>query len=188
MPFNKSDLRKRLLMRRRSRSPEERRRIDGDVFRQITSLEAYRQARTVFLYCSTDEEIDTRQLMEDAFCTGKQVCVPLCTDRHGEMEARKIRSAIDLIPGRYGIAEPLPDTPMVPPEEIDLCIVPCLSADLNGYRLGYGGGYYDRFLSQTPAKSAALCAECCLVPSLPAEPHDRPCNIIVTERRIHIAT
>ena len=72
----------------------------------------------------------------------------------------------------------------VAPENIDLILAPALSCDRNGYRLGYGGGYYDRFLARTRAVAAALCAESRLTDELPREPFDLPCNYIITERQV----
>ena len=187
MPSDKAALRKRFLEERRALSVEERQRIDEGVFRQVTAMEAYRQAQTVFLYCSTPEEIDTRRLLTDALAAGKRVCVPLCGE-YGVMEARAIGRLAELSPGRCAILEPPPGAPLVLPEEIDLCVVPCLAADRSGHRLGYGGGYYDRFLARTTAAAVILCAESRFLEALPKETHDCPCQRIATERRVHIAT
>lgn len=187
MPSDKAALRKRFLEGRRSLTYEERGKINEGIFRRLTAHPAYQQAQVVFLYCSTAEEIGTEQLLSDALRAGKTVCVPLCVSR-GVMESRVIRQTSQLMPGRFGILEPPSNAPVVQPEAIDFCVVPCLAADMAGHRLGYGGGYYDRFLTRTAATAAALCAERCLVPALPAEPHDRPCHMIVTERQVHIAT
>ncbi len=183
----KSALRERMLRLRHAMTPEERRMVEDGVFRQLTALDVYRQAQTLFVYCSTEEEVGTLQLLEDALCAGKRVCVPLCTAVRGVMEARAIGALSELSPGRFGIPEPSASAPAIPPEEIELCIAPCLAADLSGRRLGYGGGYYDRFLAQTPAEAVVLCPERCLTDRLPAGPHDRACGIVVTERRVHIA-
>lgn len=187
MPLDKAALRKRFLEERRSLPAEERDKINDGIFRHVTGLPVYEQARTVFLYCSTPEEISTERLVSDALGRGKAVCVPLCVSR-GVMEARMIRQVSQLAPGHFGILEPPSDTPLVQPEAIDLCIVPCLAADEAGQRLGYGGGYYDRFLLKTGAATVALCAERCFVQALPAGPLDCPCHMIVTERQVHIAT
>ncbi len=187
MPSDKPALRKQLLEARKTFSRETRRAMEEGIFTQLAALEVYRQAKTIFLYCSTPEEVGTGLLMADALRTGKRVCVPLCTDAYGVMEAREIPDVSALSPGRFGILEPPHDAPVVLPEEICLCIVPCLAADRAGFRLGYGGGYYDRFLRGTQAKKAVLCAECCLFDALPVGKHDMRCNIVVTERQVHIA-
>lgn len=186
MQSAKQALRKVLLKERRETSHEERCAVDTGIFLHLTALSFYRQAKTVFLYCSTSEEIDTTRLMANALRAGKRVCVPLCTG-NGVMEPRRITDAGQLRPGHYGILEPPASAELIPMSEIDLCIVPCLAADAAGHRLGYGGGYYDRFLTQAAVPSAALCAHNRFMHALPVEPHDRCCDIIVTERQVHIA-
>ena len=91
-----------------------------------------------------------------------------------------------ICPTSVGFSHPtLSDTaPEIAPENIDLILAPALSCDRNGYRLGYGGGYYDRFLARTRAVAAALCAESRLTDELPREPFDLPCNYIITERQV----
>lgn len=187
MRSDKRALRQEMQEQRRALSPEEKRMIDEGIFQNVISLESYQRAKTVFLYCSTAEEIDTLALMEDAWRAGKRVCVPLCTGGRGIMEARQIGSREDLVPGKFDIPEPVRTAPLVAPEEIDFCAVPCLAADPTGNRLGYGGGFYDRFLAKTAADTAILCAESRFLDALPAEGHDRLCDRIVTERRVHIA-
>ncbi len=187
MQSDKSALRKHFLEIRHRLSMKERQMICNQIFHQLLTWTGYQQARTVFLYCALPEEIGTEQLLADALSKGKRVCVPLCTKERGIMEARTILETGQLKSGRFGVPEPPANAPLVRPSDIDLCIVPCLAADESGHRLGYGGGYYDRFLAQTTAQAAVLCMERCLLKALPAETHDLPCTIIVTERRIHIA-
>jgi len=159
----------------------------------------------VFLYVSTAGEIETQALLAYALTQGKRVCVPRCEpkpaghqpigyqqagrkqagcEQVGRMTARRIQSLEELEAGSYGILEPSSDAPLVPPEQIDLVLAPALACDTRGRRLGYGGGYYDRFLCQTSAIRAALCPETRLVETLPCEPYDVPCSLLFTERRV----
>lgn len=100
------------------------------------------------------------------------------------MAARQISSVADLTEQTYGIPEPGAHCPEIPPEQIDLCIVPALACDRLGYRLGYGGGFYDRFLCQTHAETAALCASSRFLDRLPADRFDIPCRTIITENEV----
>jgi 5-formyltetrahydrofolate cyclo-ligase len=102
------------------------------------------------------------------------------------MDAYEIAGAHDLTPGRYGIPEPKAHCLPVSPEDIDLIILPCVCCDREGYRLGYGGGFYDRWLSGRRARSAALCFENILVPRVPREPHDEPVDFIVTNAALRV--
>lgn len=183
----KQALRRQMRARRAALSLAERAAQADQIAQRVLANPAYRAAETIFCYCATQEEIDTRAILTDAFARGKRVCVPLCQTR-GVMTAREISGLDALCPGAYGILEPAPDSPVVPPDKIDLCVIPCLCTDTDGYRLGYGGGYYDRFLAQTDAVRAVLCAEDrVLTQPLPREKTDLPCDLIFTERQVFVS-
>lgn len=183
MSLDKAQLRRRFQTQRAAQKPAEKKRIDEEICARMLKSDLFQHAGCIFLYVSTPQEIDTRVLLQKAFAAGKTVCVPRC-GAPGEMEARCIVSLDDLQPGAYGIDEPAADTPVVDPMRIDLVIAPALACDRQGFRLGYGGGYYDRFLVRTGAASAALCAEARLVDMLPHEEFDRRCGWIFTERQV----
>lgn len=157
--------------------------MNRQIASHVLEHESYRRAGCVFAYVSTPQEIDTRALLRAALAAGKIVCVPLC-GAAGEMTARQITSLDDLQPGAYGIDEPDASAREIPPEEIELVLVPALACDRQGYRLGYGGGYYDRFLCRTRAVRMALCAEQRLVERLPHTALDQRCRWIITERQV----
>jgi len=97
------------------------------------------------------------------------------------MEARVIKSLDDLHPGKFGIPEPDASARLLLPGEIDLAVVPCIAADRQGYRLGHGGGYYDRYLAQTKCTTVCLCRGRLLQNELPRDAFDMPINSILTE-------
>ncbi|MCQ5128214.1 5-formyltetrahydrofolate cyclo-ligase [Butyricicoccus faecihominis] len=180
----KSALRARFRQERSAVSPVEKQRIDEAVAANVLQSGVYRAAKTVFLYVSTAAEIDTSRILADALRQGKTVCVPRC-EAAREMTARRIRTQEELCgAGAFGILEPSPDAPIVSPDQIDLILAPALACDRRGVRLGYGGGYYDRFLHRSNAFRAALCAESRLLEALPAEPHDERVQYIFTERQV----
>lgn len=185
MHAEKAQLRQKMLALRAAEIPEARRLRDHAIAASMFTLAQYQAAHTIFCYCSTTEEIATDAIILDALAHGKRVCVPRC-ERPGEMTARLITSLDQLVPGKFDIREPTADQPIAAPTEIDFCIVPCLCADPQGFRLGYGGGYYDRFLCQTKAYTVALCAASRLLDEpLPRESTDVPCDCILTERQVH---
>lgn len=183
MSEDKKTLRRRFLAERAAQNAADKQRADGEITRRVLESEAYRRAACIFAYVSTTQEIDTRALLCAALAAGKTVCVPLC-GAAGEMTARQIPSLDALQPGAYGIDEPDAAAPEIPPEQIDLVVVPALACDRAGYRLGYGGGYYDRFLCRTSAVRMALCAEDRLAESLPHTALDQKCHWIITERQV----
>ena len=180
---DKAQLRKQLLAQRRATPRQQCEAIHAAIARRVCESAPYQAAHTLFVYWSTDEEIDTHAIIADALRQGKRVCVPKCLPNR-QMEARQIRSADDLTEETFGIPEPGAHCACVPPEDIDLCIVPALACDESGARLGYGGGYYDRFLPRSGACRMALCAHDRVLPQLPCQPHDVRCTYVVTEQKV----
>ena len=147
----------------------------------LLSLKAYRSAGTVCCFVGTAREIDTRPILQDALNAGKRLCVPRC-DAPGEMTMREITTFDQLSPGTMGILEPSADASVTAPENIDFAVLPCLSCDIRGNRLGYGGGYYDRFLRAYHGAAILLCRERLMQTDIPAEPHDVAVPFVLTER------
>lgn len=183
LPQNKQELRQQMRQSRQSIPVGERAAQNAAIARRVLAEPAFQQAQTVFCYCSTAEEIDTYPILRQALAQGKCLCLPR-TLGQGRMEARQITALTELVPASYGILEPGCECPVISPEQIDLCIIPCLAADCRGYRLGYGGGYYDRFLPRTHAVRLLLCAQARLFPRLPSQEHDIACDIILTESQV----
>ena len=152
--------------------------------------------KTVLAYCSVGNEPSTLALIDSLLKSGRKVCLPLCTDLDEEghrtgafdaMEARVITSFDDLIAGAYGIPEPKADTELVPAEEIDIVILPCVGCDRQCRRIGHGAGYYDKYLTtvRKDCFTMALCYEEALADELPAEEHDVPVDAVVTEKTVY---
>lgn len=135
-------------------TPEYREKSSRAIIRRLLSMPEYQEAQTVFCFAGTDHEIDTRPILADVLSSGKTLCVPLCT-APGVMELRQITDLRQLSPGTFGIPEPPADAPALPADAIDFAVLPCVTCNHLGHRLGHGGGYYDRFLSQYRA------ARCC---------------------------
>ena len=178
--MTKSELRALIARQVAALPPDYCREADGAICRHVLDWEVYRQAKAVFCYVGTDREIDTRPILRDALDRGKVLAVPLCVAK-GVMEARQIRSLEDLVPGKYGILEPGLDCPLVAPEALDLALVPCSTGSRSGRRLGYGGGYYDRFLPRTTCPKALLCRGRLVRADIPTEDHDQLMDFLVTE-------
>ena len=180
---SKAMLRKRIISERAALSDSEKHEISHGIFEQLLLDNEFLSCKVVFLYCANDDEISTDEVAEYCFSHGKYVCVPRCLAK-GVMMAHSISTFDELAPGKYGIREPQPTCPVILPLQIDMVLAPCLCADRHGYRLGYGGGYYDRFLQDTHATVVGLCAAARLLPAIPAELHDQRCHKIVTEREV----
>ncbi len=161
---------------------------DEAVRRNLMSLAEYRNATCVFLFVGMPHlrEIDTKPLMEDLLSRGRTVAVPRCTGA-GQMEICAIRSRKDFTSGLYGIPEPKKTCRAVGVDEIDFAVVPCLSCDRIGNRLGRGGGYYDRFLKRYSGSKAMIVRECLMNSRIPMEKHDAAVLPVVTDRHIYYA-
>ena len=137
-------------------------------------------ADTVMLFCGVGRELDTTPLLEALLERGKRVCYPVCLPGR-QMQARAVECPEQLQPGKFGIPAPGEDCPAVDKGEIGAALVPCLLCDRMGYRLGYGGGYYDRWLSGFQGFTVGLCRECVLQPQVPREAHDQRVDLLLTE-------
>ncbi len=138
----------------------------------VCKLPVYQAAQTVFVFVGARHEPDTLPLIKQMLADGKIVCVPRCEAQSGVMFARRILSIDALSPGHFGILEPDAGAALVPPNAIDLAVMPCLSADGSGGRLGYGGGYYDRFLQNTRCFKVVLCRKELVLDAIPMDAWD----------------
>jgi len=162
-------------------APEYKAKSARSIAHRLLAMPEYQEAQTVFCFVGTDREIDTRPILENALAAGKTLCVPLCTEP-GRMESRQITDLNQLVPGHYGLLEPTADTPVIPVDAIDFAVLPCVTCNYLGQRLGHGGGYYDRFLSQYRGGTVLLCRELLIRQEIPVEPHDYPVPRALTER------
>ncbi len=146
----------------------------------------FRNSRTIMIYLSIPGEVDTRDLATQGWKGGKSVLVPKVDWEHKHMDPVVIRSLdAGVREGRYGIPEPVEGEPH-PLDEIDLIVVPAVAFDRRGYRLGRGGGYYDRFLAhpQVRAVACGLGFEVQVVDQVPTDSHDHPIDMLVTEKQV----
>ena len=147
----------------------------------LFSLPEYENASRIFCFVSRPEEVDTHTIIRESLLNGKTIAVPRC-EGDGIMQAYSIQNfPEDLTPGRYGIPEPSAGRPLIKPSSFDLILVPCCSCSHTGQRLGFGGGFYDRYLTLTSAVTIVLCREKLTVSEIPSEPFDRDMDIVLTE-------
>ena len=188
MDESRQDLRKRILGTRDRLSDNERSRKSISVMNNFWGLPEMRQWTTLFMYVNFRSEVETVELIKKCLRQGIRVAVPLVDASAVSMIPLLINDPEkDLAPGYYNIPEPDPQRALrVEPGEIDAAVIPGSVFDTNGGRLGYGGGYYDRFLvNDAPqAKRIGFAFELQLVDKVPLEPHDQPLDILITEKRI----
>jgi len=158
----------------------------SSIQREILALPAYRDSRIVMVYLNFREEVETALIVQETLGCGKKVAVPYCPNN--DIIPCLIKDIDhDVRPGKFGVPEPLQDrVKTVEPGEIDLVLVPGVAFDLQGNRLGYGKGYYDRFLPKMRegVPVIGLAFACQLVESIEAEEHDFKMTLLVTENGI----
>ncbi len=194
---DKSALRRRFTELRGSLTASERARAEASVYEKLFALPAWRETAVICGYISIRGELNTAPILRRAADEGKTVALPVTVT--GASEGRMVFRALPegdpdrLTPARFGIPEPDGSCPALTLGELSraLILVPALAFDRDGYRLGYGGGYYDRFLdglrsAGIPITAVGLTFSVCRVPSLPREPHDLPVHVIIDERSVTI--
>lgn len=176
----KKELRKELKKKRK----EIDKKNDKDAFirENLICSDFYLDANTILLYAALDDEINVDECIEDALMLGKQVALPVCTNDKGEMKFYYINSMSDLKSGFFGVREPdIDKCKEVTDFNSSICIVPGIAYDKRGYRLGYGKGYYDRFMQKSTSLFIGLCYNELIDDELPIEEYDIPVKYIITE-------
>ncbi len=176
----KARLRKSLQSKRDGLPEAARVRASIDIAMQLEG--ALQAASCIFIFSSFGSEVQTHALIKACLLSNQRVCLPLC-GQNGLMRAIEVRDFSALRPGIFGILEPQSGAE-VPKAQIDLALVPGLAFDRFGYRLGYGKGYYDRFLQGFSGRSIGLCYAALLQERLPTAEFDRAVGEIVTEKGI----
>ena len=165
-------------------SLEEKIMAEKKIRKKIYSLKEYKNSKLVMSYVSFSNEVDTRIFIKETLKT-KRVAVPKIDFMKKEIIPVEINSLNGLEKNRYGILEPTSFENKVAVNEIDLVIVPGIVFDINGYRIGYGGGYYDRFLVKIPQeKTLGICFDFQIIDCVPRNSYDVRVKKIITEKRI----
>lgn len=183
--FRKKDLREKMRKKRALITPEERGVMSAEITKKILSLAEYKSAKMIFCYVPLKNEVDTFSLIKTALGEQKSVAVPRCIPGHPLMDFYYINSLDDLKEGSYGILEPQENEKYICNETDGFCILPGLSFDRMGNRLGYGKGYYDRFLHSFSGVTAGVCFSNTLtLTSIPRGRFDVPADIVITDKEI----
>lgn len=182
----KSELRRRTIARRDRLSAPQIRRSSAAAGSRLLALPEFQRAGTVMFFVTFGSEIDTLRAIQASISQGKRVAAPRADPRARSLQPCQIADLeADLAPGAHGIREPRPHCRPVPLDEIAVVIVPAAVWGEDGYRLGYGGGYYDRFLERLPsAVRIGVGFEMQVVPHVPHGDGDLPVDILVTDARV----
>ncbi len=174
--MNKSLLRREIRQKKASLTAEQIHRASMDLTEQFCSHPLYQKAKTIFAYLSYNQEVRTEYLIARAWAEGKKVAVPKILQ--DEMVFLALEEGDPIADGYKGIPEPIKEVPISDPTA--LVLLPGLAFDPTGRRLGYGGGFYDRFLSAEPHPTIALCFDFQLLEHLDTEEHDIPADVVLS--------
>lgn len=184
--LEKQRLREERLAAREALSEQERSVLDDRITQKLLATSEYAEATTVLTYVSVSSEVSTRMFIERALRDGKTVAVPRCLPGHC-LEFVAIASLEQLVAAPFNLLEPAKELPAVTEDQKNnsICIVPALLVDTKGYRLGYGAGFYDRFLSTYPGKKICLAYQQSLSrTTLPHTAFDVAVDVVITESEV----
>ena len=186
---HKIEIRKQHLERRAKIPAEVRAVRDRKICNHILSSAAYRYADIILLYYPIKGEVDVLAVMEAAIASGKKVAFPRCCEQDRSMTFHYVSSKEDFEKGAYGLREPFASLPSFDPltegEKNVLCVVPAVVYDRKGYRIGYGGGYYDRFFGVFKPASIGVAYEEFIVKNVPHGRYDISVDVVASERGIY---
>ncbi|MDI6781315.1 MAG: 5-formyltetrahydrofolate cyclo-ligase [bacterium] len=186
----KKSLRTSILSIRNTLNPEERMKKSRLIAGKLFGLEEFHKSSSILFYVAARSEVQTEGMIKQAIKQGKRVFVPVADIENKRLFVSELYDFdVELVKGAYGIMEPMRIYQrFVPLSEVEMVIVPGVAFDIKGYRIGYGGGYYDRMLESIPQRHkvclVGVCFECQLIDSIPVENHDMAVEIIITEERI----
>lgn len=179
--LQKKELRRKLMDKQHNLDPMYKESASKEILEVLKKQKDYLLAGTIFIYVGQETEVNTTLIIQDALAKGKRVLVPK-TVFLGHMEACEIDSMEDLSPGLHGILEPKDLAYQMDPGKIDIAFVPCVAFTKEGYRLGYGGGFYDRFLPRGRFKRILIAFSEMEEDALPRDVFDEKVHGILTEK------
>ncbi|MBE6632436.1 MAG: 5-formyltetrahydrofolate cyclo-ligase [Ruminococcaceae bacterium] len=181
----KNKLREEYRERRRALPKEVKESRDSLICKRFLTLTSYRYAKTLLVYAPTGEEIDIFPIIRDALEKGKNVAFPKCCPENSTMVYKIISSADDLSKGCFGLMEPDDSLPSYEGDGTDaICIIPAIVYDKKGYRIGYGKGYYDRYLSSFKGIKAGVGYSDFMLDSVPHGRFDLTVDVLITEKGV----
>ena len=154
-----------------------------EIAHRVLQLPELRDAKTVLAFASIRNEVQTEPIIEALHRANKRVALPRVVDER--LVLHLIAPDTELIEGAFSVPEPPTDAPIIEPADLEFAMVPALAVDPRGYRIGYGGGYYDKLLPSLPdACTCAIAYDFQLIPEVPELPFDATVDVIVTDARV----
>ncbi len=184
----KNDLRSRYRKVRRDLSPEAKAQMDEEICRHIINTVSFRYAEYILMYAPMADEVNVLPVAEEALRRGKKILFPRCNTELHTMTYHFVTQLSQLSNDAYGIPAPPEDASSYHTSDktAAMCLVPGLIYDKYGYRVGYGKGYYDRFLSKFCGCKAGIVYSDFILPTVPKGYYDLKVDIMITERNVKV--
>ena len=184
----KNDIREKFKLLRSELDPAEKEKMDEAICRSFIASATYRYASVLLMFAPKPEEVNIMPIAERALADGKKVAFPRCIPETHDMDYHFVTSLDQLETGSYGLLEPTAELPVYDRSspEAAACIVPALVYDRKGFRLGYGKGYYDRYLSSFTGSKVGMIYSAFIIDALPRGRFDLSVDFMVTERGIKV--
>lgn len=184
---SKNELRKKAIQERSSISAANIELMSEKIGSLLRKHNVYKQAKIILFYASFNNEVSTDKMIENTISDKKIVGLPVVNEEKKTMSVKQANCLEDLKVKCLGVRQPAWELPDIDPEKLDLVIIPGCCFDKQGYRLGYGGGYYDRFLSTLDKKAVrvGLAFESQVFDCLPIEYHDQKLDVLITEKNVY---
>jgi 5-formyltetrahydrofolate cyclo-ligase len=181
----KEKVRQKLLAMRRQMTEKDYLDHSECIISQVKTLDHFKKAEVIHCYVSINKrhEVNTHSLIKELLESTKKVVVPVMQMKEGGLKHLQLNRFSDLKPNRWNVPEPAAGKE-IPVEQLDLILVPMVGGDDHKNRIGYGGGFYDRFLKSADCPSIGLLFDECLINRVPIEPFDVPLAKIITQKQI----
>lgn len=182
--MDKKELRKSLMGKRSEYPKELREKMDKKAFENLIKTEEYKNSENIFVFISFRDEIDTHEAVRYFIKDNKNVFIPYTEEGKEKMRLTRLKDMEDLVPGHFGILSPKKeDLDFIDHNIIDLVLVPGLAFDDEGYRIGYGGGFYDKFFADliSKPKKIGYCYSFQLIDKIPHDDYDIPVDMVITD-------
>lgn len=180
----KNQIRREYFAKRRAIQNDKRIAIDQAICRALLECEFFKSAEAILFYAPKEPEVDISPLFDYALSMNKRIAFPRC--EKDNTLAFHYAEPNQLILGHFGILEPKETAPICRATDSSICLVPALLFDSEGFRLGYGKGYYDRFLSDYHGKSIGIARNDFILPKLPRDTFDLAVDILASETGVCI--
>lgn len=183
--MDKTELRKEIHFSLTTIKEEEHRERSKKIHQNLYDTPYWKNAKRIGITISRFPEVDTYEVIKKAWSESKKVSVPRCIHKEKKLDFHTITSFEEVEPSYFGLLEPLRTLEKTSPAAIDLLIVPGLAYNINGFRLGYGGGYYDRYLANYyKGRTVSLCFKEQIVEHIPVDRHDQAVEMLIGEEKL----